>query len=372
MAALVFGGGPDQLYQATEWLWPLERLSAHWTAEGLGERPVVVLCRDPLAAEALSGRTSLPVRWARRTQDALAFLSLPSLRIAFYPNQNTLNFQTLAARGPAHIHLSHGESEKASMTSNQLKAYDEVFAAGEAARDRITVDLIGFEGRITEVGRPQLDAPREVPAGFRPSGRRTVLYAPTWEGDRPAMSYSSVAVAGERLVEELVTAGRRVIYRPHPQIGRSSVEHRRADRRIARMLQEAGADHVVDSSPEFGWQWAVVDEAVLDMSAVAFEALTVAKPFVVIAPAPAAVVRPDGLLSTAVVAEPGRRSVVEALETAAEPARASARAIAARHYFGDTAAGAQIARFIRASDSARTVRDEALRRRAPGPEQGAQ
>src|SRR5699024_12884563 len=32
------------------------------------------------------------------------------------------------------IHLSHGESEKVSMISNQLKAYDWVFTAGPAAR----------------------------------------------------------------------------------------------------------------------------------------------------------------------------------------------------------------------------------------------
>ena len=44
------------------------------------------------------------------------------------------------------------------MSSNQLKAYDHVLIAGQAARERIRRKLIGFdESHLVEVGRPQVD-----------------------------------------------------------------------------------------------------------------------------------------------------------------------------------------------------------------------
>jgi len=290
-------------------------------------------------------------------------LAEPELRIAFYPNQNTLNFQTLAAPRPAHVHLSHGESEKASMTSNQLKAYDHVFSAGAAAKQRIQQDLIAFDvARVSEVGRPQVDAPRPIPEWFPASGQRTVLYAPTWEGDRPEMSYSSLLSGGERVVNELIDSGTRVLYRPHPQVGRRSAEYRQADRRIRALLRRAG-EHVIDTSSEFGWQWDVVEAAVVDMSAVAFEALAVGKPLVVIEPSPTAAVRADGLLDEVPVIARDGAGVVEALQRASAPAQAEERERLARHYFGDVSEGAQIERFLRASTKVASERDADLARR---------
>ena len=114
-------------------------------------------------------------------------------------NNNQANFTALRVNGPAHVHLSHGESEKSSMVSNQLKAYDFAFIAGQASHERITAGVPRFDERhLVHIGRPQLGFPGT--AGFGPAaGATTVLYAPTWEGDSPAMAYSSLKTHGRRL-----------------------------------------------------------------------------------------------------------------------------------------------------------------------------
>ncbi|RAF63552.1 hypothetical protein DN546_34580, partial [Burkholderia multivorans] len=102
--------------------------------QGAGYAPFGILTRDARVAKHIASRTDLPVRFSRLTAGLEAFFSPPSLRAVFYVNQATTNFQALRFPAPAHVHLSHGESEKISMISNQLKAYDYVFTAGQAAR----------------------------------------------------------------------------------------------------------------------------------------------------------------------------------------------------------------------------------------------
>ena len=98
-----------------------------------------------------------------------------------------------------HVHISHGESDKQSMASNNAKSYDRVFVAGEAAVQRHATGLLEFDlDRLVRIGRPQLDLHREPV--LAPSARRTVLYAPTWEGDADYNNYSSVDTIGPEIV----------------------------------------------------------------------------------------------------------------------------------------------------------------------------
>src|SRR5699024_9097894 len=137
-------------------------------------------------------------RFSRLAAGLATFMAQPDLRIVLYVNQSMKNFQALRHPGPAHIHLSHGESEKISMISNQLKAYDWVFTAGPAARERIAHQLIGMpETRMMDIGRPQLDEARRLPAAWTSSraargAGRVVFVAATWEGDSPEMAYGTV------------------------------------------------------------------------------------------------------------------------------------------------------------------------------------
>jgi CDP-glycerol glycerophosphotransferase (TagB/SpsB family) len=67
------------------------------------------------------------------------------------------------------------------------------------------------------IGRPQLDLQRE--RVLEPSARRTVLYAPTWEGDADYNNYSSVDTIGPEIVTRaLAVPDIRLVYKPHPRV----------------------------------------------------------------------------------------------------------------------------------------------------------
>jgi CDP-Glycerol:Poly(glycerophosphate) glycerophosphotransferase len=140
-----------------------------------------------------------------------------------YPNNGQRNFQSLIWAEAAHIHVNHGESDKVSMVSNQAKAYDRVFVAGEAAVRRHRAALVDFdEFRLIRIGRPQLDLDPEpiVPE----STRRTILYAPTWEGEDERNNFTSVDCYGVRIVQALLAQPDvRVIYKPHPRVTTSTM-----------------------------------------------------------------------------------------------------------------------------------------------------
>src|SRR5699024_9807328 len=148
-------------YQLEQWLWPFEQLESRLKELGFGDKPFGIMVRNATVAKYLKGVTAFPIRFSRLTKGLDEFMQASNLRAVFYVNQATSNFQSLRYPEPAHVHLSHGESEKISMISNQLKGYDYVFTAGQAARERIEQTLYGMSGdRKFDVGRPQLARPR--------------------------------------------------------------------------------------------------------------------------------------------------------------------------------------------------------------------
>jgi CDP-glycerol glycerophosphotransferase (TagB/SpsB family) len=117
-----------------------------------------------------------------------------------------------------HIHVNHGESDKICMVSNQAKAYDRVFIAGKAAELRHAAALAWFDpARLVRVGRPQLDLPKLDMS----DGRRTITYAPTWEGEDEANNYTSVDRYGPQIITAALAQDARVLYKPHPRIPES-------------------------------------------------------------------------------------------------------------------------------------------------------
>ena len=191
-----FTDGPENLYQIDQWFEPLRRLH---------ERHHVTVCRAtgrPPARCCALARPGAPRTEHRRARGSSS--SGSPVRAILYVNQNQANFSAMRFADPAHVFICHGESDKDYMSSNQLKAYDRVFIAGKAARERIQRKLIGFdESTLVEVGRPQVDVDFPGPTLPR-DGRTVVLFAPTWEGDRASMRYSSVATHGPALVRSLV------------------------------------------------------------------------------------------------------------------------------------------------------------------------
>ncbi|MEO5747802.1 MAG: CDP-glycerol glycerophosphotransferase family protein [Ornithinibacter sp.] len=357
--AIYFPDAKANLYQIDQWFEPLRRL--HET------HPVTVLCRNWETTRALLRDCPVPVQHAATIEEVERFVDRQPVRAMLYVNQNQQNFPAMRFADPAHVFICHGESDKDYMSSNQLKAYDNVFIAGTAARERILRKLIGFdESRLVEVGRPQVDVHQRGPA-LPDDSRTVVLYAPTTEGDVPSMRYSSAAGHGVAVVRSLTATGRhRVIYRPHPRLGLTVSAYAHAHREILRVIDEANrtdpsARHVADTSGPFGWHIDAADVCIADISAVAYDWLATAKPLVVTMPTePRAQLPESGLVRELELFDAADAHRAAAIVDAAASHPDETHAALVRRYFGDTSPGASMQRFLDACAVVVTEREAAL------------
>jgi hypothetical protein len=340
---------PVNLYQARQWYGPLEKLAE--------QRSVAILCYQPETAEIIRGETSVPVLLIRGLMHAEYVRQVHRPKVILYPNQNYTNFGILGLTDCQHAFICHGESDKIYMASNWVKVFNYDLVAGPAAKERLRQHLIGYDvdDRTIEIGRPQIDVSYQQPT-FPSSDRTTVLYAPTWEGGRSSMAYGSVASHGPALVSALLTDERwRVIYRPHPRTGSSLPEHHQANDQIKQLIEQANrtdpdAGHVIDDSP-FGWQLSGCDVMITDISAVAYDWLSTAKPLIVTQPAEdSAVIDPNSFISDLKLLPVERASdIAEAIEEAmTNPQHADQMRRWSAYHYGDTSPGASMSRFLSA------------------------
>ncbi len=342
-----FADGDVNLYQLRQWYKPLEELAKTW--------PVVILSRNATAATRLLEESPVPVAYVRTVVDLEHLLHEQELQVVFYVNQNTRNFQMMRYGRRWHVFINHGESDKMYMTTNQFKAYDYALIAGDAARARLGNVLwdYDFDKRALPIGRPQADHySGELP--YVPDDREVVLYAPTWEGDRAAAAYGSIASHGVSLVRALLATGRhRVIYRPHPRSGVVDHEYGTANAEIVRLIDEANAtdasaQHVHDTGAELGWQLAAADMAIVDISAMVYDRLAAGKPLMVTRPVnPAAEIDTGGYLSACEWLTADQAGDIVARIDRLEHDDDSLERLAywVERYFGDTTPGATTARF---------------------------
>jgi hypothetical protein len=350
--AVYFADSSVNIYQMRQWYRPLQELSEQW--------PVVVMARHAVGAQTLLDDGALPVAFVPTVKSIERFIGSQDIRIVLYVNQNARNFQMFRYGRRWHVFINHGESDKMYMTTNQYKSYDFAFVAGQAARERLSRVLWDYDldRRTLEIGRPQADHySGELP--YTPDDRTVVLYAPTWEGDRPAAHYGSVATHGETLVAALLATGRhRVIYRPHPRSGVVDPAFGEADKRIIHAIRDANrqdpsAQHIYDDGPDLGWQLAAADVAIADISAMVYDRLATGKPLLITRPVdPAAKIDEGGYLSACewLTAEGAHDIVAEIERVRADPEAASRLERWVTHYFGDTTPGAATAKFHAAVD----------------------
>ncbi|MCC2029369.1 CDP-glycerol glycerophosphotransferase family protein [Microbacterium sp. YMB-B2] len=345
--AVYFADGAVNMYQMRQWYRPLAELQKLW--------PVVVLARNAGGAEKLLDEDAPPVAFVPTVRDLERFIAKQDIRIVLYVNQNTRNFQMFRYGRRWHVFINHGESDKMYMTTNQYKAYDYAFVAGQAARDRLSRTLWDYDvdTRTLEIGRPQADHySGSLP--YTPDDRTVVLYAPTWEGDRPSAHYGSIATHGEALVAGLLATGRhRVIYRPHPRSGVLDPEYGAAHRRVLAAIAEANAadaaaHHVHDDGPELGWQLVAADVAIVDISAMVYDRLAAGKPLMITRPVDErASIDVGGYLSDCewLTAEGAAGIVAEVDRVRADEDAVARLRIWVQHYFGDTTPGVATAKF---------------------------
>lgn len=355
---------PDTLqniYQLEQWYGPLKALDER--------HPVVVVLQDSRVARKVRAELGLPTHVIAHYSRLDDVLSRSDVKLVLYVNQSPQNFSALRFTSLAHVFLNHGESDKGVSVSNQVKAYDFCFVAGQGAIDRMAANTMLYDAvaHCITIGRPQLDF--DPPASERSvaGGRPTVLYAPTWEGAQPSLAYGSVATHGATLVRALLASGSfRLVYRPHPLNGLLDGAYGEADAEVRRLVEAAAtADavgHVVETVRPLGACFAAADVLVCDVSAVAMDWLPTSRPLVVTVPAsPAVVTAGTRLLEVA------PRLAVEDLHGVAgllsdqltrDPTK-DERVALVDYYLGDTTRGAATRRFLDACTRVIATRDRA-------------
>ena len=236
--ALYFSGNKDSAYQVNMWLETMEKLDA---------KPLVILRERAILSRLAT--TTVPVVCVPSAVD-LMNMDLSMLRVGLYPANVGKNLHLLRVPTMKHVFIGHGDSDKIASINPYAKAYDEVWTAGRAGRDRYALADVGVRDEdIVEVGRPQLAAIATGPGpGSAPGRIPTILYAPTWEGWTDDPGNTSLLLAGENIVRRLLTSERpvRLLYKPHPFTGSRNPEAGAVHRRIVAMIEEAAAARAAD------------------------------------------------------------------------------------------------------------------------------
>ncbi|HEV7629159.1 MAG TPA: hypothetical protein VGO89_21925, partial [Streptomyces sp.] len=230
-AGMYFSGGTASAYQANMWLPMLAQL------EG---RPIIVL-RERFMVRRIDA-TDVPILCIPRVADLMS-LEHCTLPVLLHPANSGKTSQVLRIPTIKHAFINHGESDKLSSCNPYAKAYDEVWVAGPAARERYRLAGIGVDDEdIVEVGRPQLAPIRPYAGPPAPGTRINVLYAPTWEGWTDDPGSTSLPLAGERIVRALLEdPGVRLIYKPHPMTGSVDPAVGEADCRVRALIADANS-----------------------------------------------------------------------------------------------------------------------------------
>ncbi|WP_406169048.1 hypothetical protein [Streptomyces sp. NBC_00996] len=226
--AMYFSGGTTSAYQANMWLSTLSQLDA---------KPLIVL-RERFMVQKIDA-TDVPIICFPKVATMFS-LENSTLKMMLHPANAAKTSQVLRIPTIKHAFINHGESDKLSSCNPYAKAYDEVWVAGPAARERYALADVGVDNKdIVEVGRPQL-APIRPCSGTPTGAYTTVLYAPTWEGWDGNPGNTSVVLAGENIVRQLLADdGVRLLYKPHPMTGSVDPRAGAANERIKTMIREA-------------------------------------------------------------------------------------------------------------------------------------
>ncbi|WP_193107144.1 CDP-glycerol glycerophosphotransferase family protein [Brachybacterium sp. FME24] len=342
----------DSLYQLRSWYGPLRELHR---AQG-----VTIVCMDSRAAATIREETALPVVTIALDATLDAIILRSGTKLVLYINFNPLNTAALRSRSAIHVSLLHGDSDKTVSVSNQVKAYDYSFVAGQAAIDRLEryTSLFDAAARCIPVGRPSLDTER-LPLASPPHERRVVLYAPTWEGGQASAGYSSLRTHGQQMVRSLLAAGLEVIYRPHPLTGVRVPEYGEADSAVRVQLTAAGGLVSVDRTLQ--QDFAEADLVLCDVSAVANDWLPTMRPLIVTRSTdPQARDAATELLDVVprLSESEADRAGELAVDLIEHDTLREERIELTEYYLGDTTPGASLARFLDACRRLAARRDE--------------
>lgn len=270
-SAVYFDAPIASIYQIKQWVRPFILLNK--------KHPLIILARHKAVYDWVVENTDIPVVYLRGIDDLHMFYEKnSSIKCVLYVNHAFKNFQSLINNDVMHVHINHGESDKTSTTTNQVKAYDRVFIVADAACNKYANNLLEIDmSKFIKIGRPQLDGVEKLE---KPShDRKIILYAPTWEGTHQSMDFSSVHEFGASIVKALLESEEYfLIYRPHPLSGKRESEVARSNNSLMSLVEADEFAHV-DLDSDCLSLCELADLAIFDNSAVAVDYLLYNKPF---------------------------------------------------------------------------------------------
>ena len=356
--ALYFADQPAKLYQLTQWL-PIFEQRADLTT--------IVVVRNVEAYQELIGLTSLQVLLVPRYENLMALYDRASFHAVIYVNNGWTNFQSLSFQQAVHIHVNHGESDKICMVSNQAKAYDKVFVAGQAAIDRHNAAIAWFDhSHLATVGRPQLDLTVKNP--LPATSLKTITYAPTWEGEDEANNYTSVDLYGVAITLAVInTPGTRFIYKPHPRVANSDDPVVKAQHKeIVQLIKSAGSEHLYVPQGDILGILSATDLLIADVSSVTLDSLYLSPTAPILLtdrrsdPQQLLLDSPVASACT-VIDESNKKRIPQLIATCLNEDKLSDKRVAMRtYYFGDLDKGASTEKFWREVTTAIREHDIAL------------
>jgi hypothetical protein len=266
-------------YAITDWMAVLERLAEN--------HRVVILTVDrlPWHFDTIPP-TSIPLVHLVGAEAIEYFVEqVPTLTLALYPRNTSPNKNLLRVPGLYDVYIGHGESDKAEAANPATRAFDEIWIAGEAARARYLGANIGVhEDQLRITGRPQVSELLALAASATPGPKKSVVYAPTWEGYYADDGYSSIVTHGDEVIAALLARDDvTVTYVPHPALGTLNRRFADASDSVVSRLRRAGGRSVIDGSlSERYAALAAADVLVTDVGTDLVDFLALDRPYFVV------------------------------------------------------------------------------------------
>jgi len=188
--------------------------------------------------------TPVPVVYAPKTRHVEELIR-PTTMVAYYLANAGKNVHLLREASILHVFLNHGDSDKSTSANPVSRVYDGVWVAGQAAIDRYEAAGIHMpDSQYAIIGRPQVEQLRVGP--IAEDHRRTILYAPTFEGYYEESNYSSLERMGPQMIRRILAElpDVRIIFKPHPASGVQRPGMAQARVEIVELLAAANAGHL--------------------------------------------------------------------------------------------------------------------------------
>ncbi|WP_051196577.1 CDP-glycerol glycerophosphotransferase family protein [Jonesia quinghaiensis] len=275
---LYYDAAPGTAYQIGMWLPHLD---------AIGERYCVIL-RNQNTLNEVAALTNAPVI-VRNSMTKLDDVTIDSVTTVFYANNAIKNAHFVRFHQYTHIQLNHGDSDKPPSYNPAMRMYDRNFVAGQAAVERYANHGVDTApGYFDIVGRPQIKDIQPAHKQADPTGH-TMLYAPTWAGFMADSQCSSLHI-GLNIINAALSAGTRIIFRPHPHARKTPALRAGCDAITARLTEHAattGIDHVFGETAER--EWSIIDcinhsdSLISDVSSVIPDYLYSGKPIILTA-----------------------------------------------------------------------------------------